>query len=65
MGILEELMHQKIADALETIVDLCDCYNSSCLKCPLVIKDDYGDDLCVFDCNNEAMRMKVEELRNE
>ncbi len=64
MTIFEELERQKIADALEVIVDLCEHNDSSCLNCPLVVKSDYdGDDYCIFDCNNQAMRMKVEELR--
>lgn len=66
MEYLKEIERQRIANALEVIVDLCDDYNNSCLNCPLVVKSDYdGDDYCIFDCNNQAMRMKVEKLRGE
>ena len=66
MTILEKLERQKIANALEVIVDLCEHHDNSCLNCPLVVKNKYdGDDYCIFDCTKRAMRMMVKELRGE
>lgn len=54
----------KVADALETIVNLCNKYGETCFGCPLIVEGDY-DDYCILDCNDEAIRRGIAKLRGE
>ena len=62
MEYLKEMERLRLANAIETIANLCDDQNCSCVNCPLVVHGDY-DDYCIFDCNNESIKMRAEELR--